>query len=470
MTSTIATAADVTRAGLYQRVSTSEQDTARQHAANRQAAALHGWQVTEYDPDEQSASMFAGAKGGANRKSWRQMVNDLPRLDLLVVHDVSRADRQLETWAPLLGECRRRGVRIYVTNEDETYDLSKPTHWQRLANAGTQAEMESLVKSQQIRSGKAYWASLGHPVSGKAPYGVKRINDPYKAKNRWLRDEADPDTGPVAARIVAEVAAGHGYAVIARGLDAADPPIPTPGGSAEWDHRTIVKIAAHPVLHGVLIEAGLLTGEQAAKARARVNDTKHTGRGKAPRPSAQVHRYSSCLACEHCGEQVRGAARKGGPVYRCPVGHVTIPAPALDAWVDRLAVGRLSRPDLAGLFAGGDTAAASAARAEADRLQAELDEWVSAGISARAYAIKERELLPRIEAAQAAARDAESPSALAGLPDGDPQIVAARWEALTVSARKAALRALAPRAILRHGKRGIGRTPVAERVVLWPDD
>jgi hypothetical protein len=38
-----------------------------------------------------------------------------------------------------------------------------------------------------------------------------------------------------------------------------------------------------------------------------------------------------------------------------------------------------------------------------------------------------------------------------------------------VPARKAALRILAPDAIIRPGRRGPDPSPVSERVVLWPD-
>jgi site-specific DNA recombinase len=467
MTSTITAPAATIRAGLYQRVSTTDQDTKRQHAANRAAAAQHGWAVTEYTDDGLSASMFAKRTGkragGAARKNYRRMVQDIAtgQLDLIVVHDVSRASRELEGWAPLLGQCRRAGVQVFVTRQDEQYDLSKPTHWQQLASAGTQAEMESLVKSAQIRSGKAFWASQGLPVSGTAPFGVKRVNDPDKAKHRWLRDEPHPETGPVARRIVLAVGAGASYADIARQLDSEH--IPTPGRSARWDHSMIVKIAGHPGL----VSAGVVTEAQHLAARERIQRTKGTGRGGGSK--AAVHRYSSVMVCAQCGATVRGAARGGQAIYRGICGHVSIPAAEADRWIDALCIDRLARPDYADLFAtGGDQAAAQQARTEARRLRAQLADWLAVLDSPAEYAAKKAQLQPAIAAAERRATEAATPSALAGLPDADRDVVAARWEALTVAARKDAVRWLAPRAQLRHGKRGAGRTPVNERVILWP--
>jgi hypothetical protein len=56
-----------------------------------------------------------------------------------------------------------------------------------------------------------------------------------------------------------------------------------------------------------------------------------------------------------------------------------------------------------------------------------------------------------------------------GLPDASRAVAARRWASLTVPARKAALRILAPDAIIRPGRRGPDPSPVSERVVLWPD-
>jgi site-specific DNA recombinase len=469
MTATIATG-DTIRAAMYARVSTTDQNLARQYEANLDAATRAGWTVTEYEDPGLSASRFAGRKGGANREDWSRLLADLAAglIDVLVLWEPSRGDRHLTTWSALLDACRRTGTLIHVTSHGRTYDPAQARDWRSLAEDGVDSAYESERLSMRIKAGKEYWASQGHPVSGAAPYGVHRVNDPDKTRNRWVRDEPDPQTGPVAARIIRDVAAGVGYKALGRALDTEQ--VATPGKSASWDHRTIVKIAAHPVTAAVLVDAGMVDEATALKARERVARTKGTGRGKAERPSAQVYRYSSCLACETCGQPVRGTVKGGGTMYRCAAGHVSIPVGQVDAYVDWLAINRLARPSLVGLFRQGDNRAADEARTEAARLQAELDEWVRAGISARAYAIKEADLLPKIAAAEQRAREAETPPALAGLPDTDLDVVAARWEALTVSARKAALRAIAPRAILRHGKRGTGRTPVEERVVLWPDE
>src|SRR5262249_45425010 len=131
-------------------------------------------------------------------------------------------------------------------------------------------------------------------------------------------------------------------------------------------------------------------------------------------------------------------------------------------------------PDYAVIFArGGDTAAAEAARTEAARYRAKITEATSA-YNDDTITIDQLKAITatntaRAEAAERRAREHMAPSALTGLPSPDPAIVAERWAGLTTAARKAAVAAMAPRAILKHGER-TGRTPVNERISLWPDD
>jgi DNA invertase Pin-like site-specific DNA recombinase len=129
-------------------VSTTDQDTARQHAANRTAAAREGWVTTEYSDDGLSASMFAGVKGGANRADYRRMLTDITagQLDLLVVHDVSRASRELEGWAPLLGQCRRAERAVTAAALDGERG---PCHEEAVAKLSTR---RSCLPSHQSRN------------------------------------------------------------------------------------------------------------------------------------------------------------------------------------------------------------------------------------------------------------------------------------------------------------------------------
>jgi DNA invertase Pin-like site-specific DNA recombinase len=447
---------------LYQRVSSSEQDTARQHAENRQAAAELGLIPREYCDDGIGASSRSHGKlAGANRPDWRAMMADIMTAipgDTLIVHDVSRADRQAEFFLRLLAECRRHAVLVHVTGEHETYDPGKANHWRTLATAGVAAESESLVKGDQIRSGKAYWRSQGHPA-GRFTYGIHRVKDDTKSRNSWVRDEPDPATAPTVKRIVLAVGKAEQYHAIARALDADG--IPTPRGGKNWNASTVVKIAGN----ADYVRAGIVTQEEHAAAAAVIARTRGTGRGSGAK--AQQHRYSGVLHCHRCGKPCRGSKRDG---YRCPDGHTSIPAADVDAYLDAFAIARLSRDDALPLFSSaGDPGAVLAARQEAAALQANLDAFLDDdGITPAEYKRKKAGLQPRIDTALRRAQEASIPSALSGLADADRAVVAARWHSLTVQARRAAMIAMCPRALLGPGTRD-GMTPVEQRVTLLPD-
>src|SRR5437764_8580173 len=88
-------AADTISAGLYGRVSTTDQSVIRQHRENLAACELHGWRPVEYDDEGLSASRFAGRHGGANRRDYGRLLADLSagRLGVLIFWEASRGDR-----------------------------------------------------------------------------------------------------------------------------------------------------------------------------------------------------------------------------------------------------------------------------------------------------------------------------------------------------------------------------------------
>lgn len=460
------------RAGAYERVSTKDQSAARQSTENRQAIESHGWQLARtYDQDSgKSASRYAR---NAGRPDHAAALADITSgaLDILVTHEVSRTDRRTTRWSALLDACMAAGVLIHVTSKRRTYD---PREWEdreTLLRAGIAAEGESEILSARILSGKAEGARQGRP-QGSIAYGIQRRRDPLKTRHAWLADEPHPQTAPVVARIAGEVAAGRPYVAIAADLTAAG--VACPGRATAWHGTTVASIAGNDVY----VAAGIVAGETSAAIKARQARERAAYReGRQGRPGRQTHRYSGALQCAACGHPIVGYTDPAGRRrYRCKAirGHgggcVSIDGAALDTYVDAWAIARLSRPDLVDLVGQAtDGAAAHSYRAQAAALQAELDEWAGAGISARAYAIRERETLPRIAALQRKAEQAETPAALAGLPGTDPAMVAARWHALETSARRRALAALAPLAMLSAGRRGHPCSP-ADRVNMTPEE
>jgi DNA invertase Pin-like site-specific DNA recombinase len=457
---------DTVRAALYQRVSTTDQNIARQAQENFDAAQANGWQPVEYEDPGLSASRFAGSNGGANRKHWARLLADIVagKVDVLILWEASRGDRELEGWARLLNLCRRHGVLIHITNDAYTYDVNRSRDWKTLASAGVDAAGESNLLSERIASGKRDGVKAGRP-QGSIAYGLHRVRDPEKTRQAFLRDEPDAGTAPVVARIVREAGRGVGWTQIADALTAEGIPPPSAARNkrraGQWNATTVRIIAGNPVY----VAAGVVTEAEHLAARTRLTR-------KGERASRQTFRYSGALSCGKCGALVRGAHRVGQDRYVCPDGCVSIAAAEVDEWVDALAVEALSGPQVIGRFRQADDSAAAAAHTEAARYRQKIKDATASYNDDRIDLATLEEITavnkPKIIAAEKRARDAETPSAVVGLPDEDRELVRARWDSLTIPARKAALRALAPGAIVKQAGRG-NVAPVRERVVLWPD-
>src|SRR5258707_8143462 len=114
--------ADTVRAGLLARVSNkgsngTDRSIDQQNQANRDACDRRAWTIAAEYADLESASRFAGPKGGANREDYKRALADVKAglLDILVMWEPSRGSRELENWSHLLNACRAAGGLIYVT-------------------------------------------------------------------------------------------------------------------------------------------------------------------------------------------------------------------------------------------------------------------------------------------------------------------------------------------------------------------
>jgi site-specific DNA recombinase len=463
---------DVARAGLYQRVSqlatAADRQTARsieqQNEGNREACQRHGWlPVAEYADPGLSASRFAGAKGGANREHYWRALADVKagRLDVLVLWEPSRGSRELENWAHLLNACRVSGVLIHVTSHDHTYDLAIGRDWRALAEDGIDSAYESEKLSMRILRGKADGKAAGRP-QGAVAYGMRRIYDPQKRVHAWLRDEPHPDTAPVVAEIIRAVAAGHGYQSIADALN--ERGVPSPAGR-QWTRSAVTSVAGREVYAA----AGIVTEAESLSARGRLTDTRRKGE----RPQSARFRYSQVMTCGRCGGPVRGSIRSGADVYHCRAGCAYIPAAAADEFIDGVAADRLSRPDAEDLFGHADDAAVIVLRTEAERWRQKIAD-ATRSYNADRITLDTLEAItadarPKAEAADRQAREAAVPSPLAGLPGGSRAAVAKRWDALSMSARKAATRALMPDLTLMPSGH-LASAPVWQRIIPWPKE
>jgi site-specific DNA recombinase len=446
-----------TTAALYGRVSRVKTDRDRadrersvdqQLAENEKACARYGWVITaRYADPGRSASRFATRV----RENWEKVVAAIKarEFDVLVIWETSRASRDPEEWIPLLAECRRAGIGIYVTVEGELYDLTKPKHWKTLATDGIANAFTSEETSLRVKRDADASAEAGRP-SGPVLFGYERVYDP---KTRVLIEQRPhPEHAPVVVDVITSVFKGESLMSIARRLN--DAGIASPRGAA-WSMRTVRRTALNPGYVGLrghngtttqgiwspIVDAAVFYG-----ARRILTDPKRT----TTRPG-RAKWLASCIAtCELCTGPMavvhRGENRK---VYQCrDVGHVWIEHGELDKCLTKLVTERLSRPDAyPHLPDGSEESAVVALRAEEAALRAELDGYVddaAEGRIDRQFAAKVvAKLNTRIADAQRRIEQAITPPALTGLLPGDPDDnVRKRWDRALISAKREVLRLL----------------------------
>ncbi|MDQ2880491.1 MAG: recombinase family protein [Actinomycetota bacterium] len=477
--------------GTYERVSRLNDDQTdqrerersvdQQRAANEKACAQRGWVITEHryaDPGR-SASRFATRA----RENWHHVLEAVKarRFDVLVLWETSRASRDLEEWAPLLAECRRTGVKIYVTSEDELYDLGKARHWKTLANAGIDNAFSSEETSLRVQRGVDDHAADGKPY-GPVLYGYERIYD-SKTKD-FVEQRPHPEHAPVVKHIIESVAKGESLMSIASRLNEGDVPaelnlnpqpdgIPSPRG-AKWSMRTVRRTCLNSSYIALRGHNGhttkgtwpaLVDADTFYAARRLLTDPKRT----TTRPG-RAKWLASCIAsCELCGGPM-GVIRRGAnrTIYQCrDHGCLWVEREDLDNYLTGLVTERLSRPDAyPHLPDGSEEPALVALRAQEAALRAELDGYVddaSEGRIDRAFAAKVAgKLNTRITAVQRQIEAAVTPPALAGLLSGDPgEDVPTRWNRAPVSAQREVLRLLFAAIVV-----GKGPGEVVERVAI----
>lgn len=443
-------------AALYGRVSRVKADRDRadrersvdqQLADNEKACARRCWTVTaRYADPGRSASRFATRA----RENWQHVCDAVKAraFDVLVLWETSRASRDPEEWIPLLAECRRAGIRIYVTADDELYDLTKPKHWRQLASDGIANAFSSEETSLRVKRDADASAEAGRP-SGPVLFGYERIYDP---KTRELIEQRKhPENAPVVVDIIESVHRGESLKSIARRLNAAG--IPSPRGST-WGPPAVRRTALNSGYIGLRGHNGHTTQGTWDKivepdvyygARRILLDPKRT----TSRPG-RAKWLASCIAtCELCGGWMAVVYRGSRTVYQCrDRGHLWIERGDLDDYLTGLVIKKLSRPEnYPHLSDGSEETAVVALRAEEAALRADLDGYVedaAEGKIDRSFAAKVvAKLNTRIADAQRRIEAAVTPPALAGLLAGDPgEDVSTRWDRAPISAKRAVLRLL----------------------------
>lgn len=436
-------------AGLYGRQSAGNAaSVADQHKAGEEACLEHDWSVVDRYSDLVSASRF----GKRTRDDWARLGADLAtgKLDIVVMWDLSRGDRTVASWAAFVDQCRERGILIHATAHGRTYDPRVPRDWRTLMDDGVEAGFDSEQKSLVVRRGTAGAAVAGKP-HGAAAYGYTRVYDPH---NRKKFKDVPNEQADVVREIFRRVAHEEPVSHIVNDLNGRG--IPSPKGVL-WRGKAVRWIATHPRYLGLRSHHGQLhQGDWEAVIDDRNVFDRCVAILSAPdrktSPPGSKRYLLSYLATSSCGgmlaahpDYVHRPSR-----YRCnDDGCISVRAQFLDEYVTRLALARLTEPDVRALFSLPDDHTRSL-EAEAARLDARLEEARASfaspdGISATALATLERALQPQLDGTRLLLSNISAGGAvlqLLGEGDFTSEVAGPRWTALPLAGRRTIVKTL----------------------------
>ncbi|WP_328611792.1 recombinase family protein [Amycolatopsis sp. NBC_00345] len=253
----------------------------------------------------------------------------------------------------------------------------------------------------------------------------------------------------------------HSPSQVAQIMNEREAANPLPG---EWNTSKVRNIAINPALAGLRVFRGEVIGEGKWPAIITVKEHEQVV-AKLGDPARRMIRdgnrvrymLSGILRCDVC-DKGTGPRKPGGTlIYRCPNGHVERDMAMTDAFVEEVVLSRLEAPDAAELFLVEQEATdVGSAMKEARELRARLDGFTDKAadgdLSPERLARIEAKLGPKIEAAEARARQVRITPVLA--PMIGPQARAV-WSTLPIEQKREVLRAVVQPRLLRS-RRGAG--------------
>jgi site-specific DNA recombinase len=442
-----------TRAVIYTRVSADREGDGRsvdeQETSCRSDCHRYGWSVVKVLADNDRS---ASRRARKDRPAFAELGELLASgtVDILVVWEASRMQRDLDAYVALRGLCAAHGVkwcycgRVYdLDNDDDRFSTG--------IDALVGEREAALTRKRVLRSVEAR-AAAGRP-HGHLHDGYKIEHDPETGKP--LGRVLDPKRAPIIREIVDRLLAGDSAYTIARDFN--DRGLTTSKGKP-WRGQNIARRAQSPTIAGLRVHRGqvldvkaewpeIVTPEEHARLTVLLSDP----RRKDNKEGSHVkHLLTGIARCGECGAPVRiiSGYRPNGTHrvrYGCAKSHcVQRAAEPVDTMIERLIIARLSQPDILAVLADTtqDTEAQEAAT-EVARLRAKLARaraLVDADrLSLESLADLESRTLPRIAEAERKARPRHVPGAVLDVAGPD---AAARWSALAMTQRRVIVKAL----------------------------
>lgn len=455
--------------------------------------------------DYTSAGRFAKKR----REDWENLLALLP--DPAVTHvwlwEPSRGSRELEEWAHFLNQCRSNNVLTWVETHEQIYDMHNHRHWKTLAEEGINSQYFSEETSKRILRNVLDGIELGRP-HGRLPYGWRRVYGEVDGKPKLLRQPADEIEAPVVRELFTRVDGGEAVCSVQR--DFRDRGIRSretthrrtgePMGGKVFSPQTLRQMLLNPGYAGIRThcpEGDCARGTLSPGTTVHDTDPEVweplvskemyyrveamlTGRPPAGRPGRGVHQSSWLVSCGRCGGHLGTRIHHGKWVYFClQCGGVTCQKAALDSAIDEEVLAYLVSlgfaADSQSREAAAPDAALAAIRDELEALRAKQRAvgaaYAAGTLSLEAFVQADGDLKARVTERETAQREISGMTRLDALLGDPAEDIGARWRAMTVAARRKALRILfTPEHLgqpyLMHEPPGVkaGSVPVAERL------
>lgn len=360
-----------------------------------EAASELGVNLVEiYNDNNLSGSKFATKK----RKDWPRLLEDIEsgRIKVLIVWELSRGSRKYSEWGVFLDLIEKKHVPVHCITHERTYDPRNHKDMEILQLEGVKSHSESNVISARTRRGHAKARKKGRP-HGTPRFGWQRIYDEKSGK--MLGQIPHPGEQPFVEEAFAYILAGGSMVDGARDwaqrndLPKDDPRhVPLTRKGKRWTYMVYRSMLLSPVHMGKFIDPK--TGEMCDGAWEgfitedtwwRVNNIiRSNQKPVGSRPAGAKYLLTFIARCDWCNCYMSSGGKRGVPMLVCSglnddrsvrstAKHLSIRMDWVDKAVKHELAKLVSDRDYVTRLAAKDTDTARNARAEAAKLQAELD-------------------------------------------------------------------------------------------------